>query len=149
MHYDLHIYEVTFTLLIHPIYLRARLDTCADLNIMPASVHKLVFNDPYLKRLAPSTLEIGTYTKDTVKVIGSCVFYLVHPDTKKLHEVTFCCNKWGSVLLSCTTTLALGLIQLCIRLDYLPPRASLITSSVDHPKKTKSHVSLHSSIKKL
>ena len=27
-------------------YLRARLDTCADVNIMPASVCKLVFNDP-------------------------------------------------------------------------------------------------------
>ena len=27
-------------------YLRARLDTCADVNIMSASVYKLVFNDP-------------------------------------------------------------------------------------------------------
>ena len=43
-------------------YLKARLDTCADVNIMPASVYKLVFNDPELKKLAPSTLEIGTYT---------------------------------------------------------------------------------------
>ena len=32
----------------------------------------------------------------------------------------------------------LGLIQPRTRLDYLPPRASLITSSADHPKKTKS-----------
>ena len=44
----------------------------------------------------------------------------------------------GSVLLSCKTTLMLGLIQLRTRLDYLPPRASLIASSADHPKKTKS-----------
>ena len=43
----------------------------------------------------------------------------------------------GSVLLSCKTTLLLGLIQPRSRLDYLPPRASLITSSADHPKKTK------------
>ena len=56
---------------------------------MPASVYILVFNDPNLKKPAPSTLEIGTYTKDTVKIIGFCVFCLVHPDTKKLHEVTF------------------------------------------------------------
>ena len=27
-------------------YLRARFDICADVNIMPASVYKLVFNDP-------------------------------------------------------------------------------------------------------
>ena len=43
--------------------------------------------------------------------------------------------------------LALGLIQPCTRLDYLPPRASLITSSVDHPKKTKSQISVHVSRK--
>ena len=126
-------------------YLRARLDTCADVNIMPASVYKLKFNDPELKKLAPSTLEIGTYTTDTVKIVGSCLFYLVQLDTKKLQEVTFYVaqNDVG-VLLSCTITLALGLIQPHTRLDYLPPRASLITSSVDHPKKTK-RVSVHSS----
>ena len=64
-------------------YLRARLDICTDDNIIPASVYKLVFKDPDLKKLAPSTLEIGTYTTDTVKIVGSCVFYLLHPDTKE------------------------------------------------------------------
>ena len=53
----------------------------------------------------------------------------------------------GNVLLSCVTMLALGLIQPCNRLDYLTPRASLITSSADHPKKTKSHISVHLSRK--
>ena len=43
----------------------------------------------------------------------------------------------GSVLLSCKTTLQVGLIQPRARLDYLLPRASLITSSADHPKKMK------------
>ena len=43
----------------------------------------------------------------------------------------------GSVLLSCKTTLLLGLIQPRSKLDYLPPRASLITGSADHTKKTK------------
>ena len=131
-------------------YLSARLDTCVNVNIMPASVYKLVFKDPDLAKLAPSTLEIDTYTTDTVKIVGSCVFYLVHPDTKKLHEVTFfVATNDGSVLLSCTTTLALGLIQPCTRLDYLPPRASLTTSSVDHPKKTKSKVTVHSLRKRI
>ena len=95
-------------------------------------------NDPQLKKLAPSDLEIGTYTTNTVKIAGSCLFYLVHPDTQKLQEVTFYVAKNdGSVLLSCTTALALGLIQPHTRLDYLPPRASFITSSLDHPRKTK------------
>ena len=111
---------------------------------MPASVYKLVFNDPEMKELAPSTLEIGTYTTDTVNIVGSCLFYLVHPDTKKLQEVTFSfAQNDGSVLLSCTTTSVLGLIQPHTRLDYLPPRASLVTSSVDHPKKT-TRVYVHS-----
>ena len=116
---------------------------------MPANVYKLAFNDPELKRLAPSILEIGTYTTDTVKIVGSCLFYLVHLDTKMLQEVTFyVVQNDGSVLLSCTKTLALGLIQPNTRLEYLPPRASLITSSVDHPKKTKG-VSIHSSRKEV
>ena len=122
-------------------YFRARLDIHADVNIMPASVYKLVFNDPELKKLAPSNLEIGTYTTDTVKIVGFCLFYLVHLDTKKLQEVTFYVAKnYGSVLLSCTTTLAFG--QPHTRLDYLPFRASLITSSLEHPRKTK-RLSVH------
>ena len=114
---------------------------------MPASVYKLVFNYPELKKLAPSYLDIGTYTTDSVKIVGSCLFYLVNPDTKKLQEMTFYAAKnYGSVLLSCTTTLAPGLIQPHTRLDYLPPRASLLTSSLDHPRETK-RVSVHRSKK--
>ena len=52
-------------------YLRARLYTCADVNIMPASVYRLVFNDPELKKLAHSDLEIGTCKTDNVKIVGS------------------------------------------------------------------------------
>ena len=92
-------------------YLTARLNTCADVNIMPASVYKLMFNDTKLKKLAPSTLEIDTHTTDKVKIAGSCLFCLVHSDTKKLQEVTFyVAQNDGSVLLSCTTTLVLGLM---------------------------------------
>ena len=119
--------------------LTARLDTCANVNTIPSSVYKLLFHDPDLKKLAPSRLEIGTYTTNTVKLVGSCIFYLVHPDTKCLQEVTFyVASNNGSVLLSCATMLALGLIQPHTRLDYLLPRASLLRSSADHPKKTKS-----------
>ena len=89
---------------------------------MPASVYKLVFGDPDLKKLAPNKLDIGTYTTHTVKIVGSCTFYLVHPDTKWPQEVTFyVASDDGSVLLSCVTTLALGMIQPHTRLDYLPP----------------------------
>ena len=119
-------------------YLRARLDTCADVNLMPASIYQLVFKDPKMQKLTPSNLQVGTYTTDSVKIVGSCKFHLAHPDTKKLLETTiYVAMNDGSVLLSCKTTLQLGLIQPRARLDYLLPRASLITSSADHPKKTK------------
>ena len=107
-----------------------------------------MFQDPDCKKLAPSKLEIGTYTTDKLKLVGSCMFYLVHPDTKCLQEVTFyVASNNGSVLLSCATTLALALIQCHTRLDYLPPRASLITSSADHLIKTKSQITVHVSKK--
>ena len=120
------------------LYFRARLDTCADVNLMPASVYQLVFSDPNMQKLAPSMLQVGTYMTDTVKIIGSCTFHLVHPYTKRLLETTFSVvMNNGSVLLSCKTALLLGLIQPRPRLDYLLPRASLITSSADHPRKMK------------
>ena len=47
------------------------------------------------------------------------------------------------MLLSCNTLLTLGLIQSRPRLDYLPPRASLIASNEDHPRKTKTKAQVH------
>ena len=124
--------------------MRARLDTCANVNIMPACVYKVVLHDQELLKLAPSKLEISAYTTNTVKFVRSCVLYLVHHDTKCLQEVTFyVASNNGSVLLSCATTLALGLTQPCTRLDYPSTRASLITCSADHPKKTKTQVNVH------
>ena len=120
------------------------MDTCAEVNIMPASVYKLVFQDPDCKKLATSKLEIDIYMTDAVRLVGSCVFYLEHQDIKCRQEVKFyVTSKNGNVLSSCVATLALGLIQPCSRLDYLPPRASCITSSADHPEKTKSKINVH------
>ena len=69
--------------------LRAKLDTCTDVNIMPASEYKLVFHDPNLENLTANKLQIGTCTNDTVKIVGTCKLYLVHPGTKKLVETIF------------------------------------------------------------
>ena len=119
-------------------YLQARLDTCADINLMPMAVYCLMFRDPELKKLTPSNMEIETYTTDVVKIIGMCYFYLVHPDSKKLMKVMFFIMKEnGSILLSCRTTMELGLIKPHSHLDYLPPKARLLTSTCDQPSKTK------------
>ena len=104
------------------LYLRARLDTSADVNVMPASVYKLAFCDPNLEKLTPNKLQIGTYTNNTVKIVETCKLYLVHPDTKRLVETIFyVTTNDGSVLLFCKSTLVLDLIQPRSRLDYLPP----------------------------
>ena len=119
-------------------YLHARLDTCADVNLMPMAVYCLMFKDPGLRKLTPSSMEIETYMNDVVKIIGICQFYLVHPESKQLMKVIFFIAKENrSVLLSCRTTMELGLIKTNAQLDYLPPRASLLTSTCDQPSRTK------------
>ena len=89
---------------------------------MMASVYQLVFKDPEITKIKPCKMQVSTYTADTVKIIGSCTFDIVHPDTKKLVPVIFyVANNEGSVLLSCRTNLASCLIQPRSRLDYLLP----------------------------
>ena len=119
-------------------YLCARLDMCADVNLMPVTVYQLMFKDPNLQKLTPLTLEIEIYMNDVVKIIGSCQFYIMHPENKKLIQVIFFVAKEnGSVLLSCRMTMALGLIKPCAQLVYLLSRASLLTSTCDNPNTTK------------
>ena len=108
---------------------------------MPVSVYRLIYQDQDLKKLTPCNLKIGTYTTDTIRIIGTTIIYLIHPDSKKPAETTFhVASNEGSMLLSCNTSLTLGLIHSRPRLDYLPSRASLITSNEDHPRKTKRQV---------
>ena len=77
-------------------YLQARLDTCADVNLMPMAIYCLMFKDQGLRKLTPSNMEIETYTNEVVKIIGMCYFYLVRPESKQLMKVfSFCClRKW-------------------------------------------------------
>ena len=35
-------------------YLRARIDTCADIHILPVSLYKLLYDDPDCKKLVPA-----------------------------------------------------------------------------------------------
>ena len=98
----------------------------------------MMFSDPEVQQLAPNDISLGVYTDHQVDILGKCNFFMIHPDTKKPHAVTFyVASNEGSVLLSCTTLLALELIQTRPQLDYLPPRAKLITSAADHPAMTK------------
>ena len=69
--------------------LRARIDTGAKVNLMPISVHRLIHQDRDLKKLTPCNLKIGTYTTDTIRIIGTTTIYLIHPDSKKPTKRTF------------------------------------------------------------
>ena len=61
--------------------------------------------------------------------------FVVHPDTKLLHEVTFhVTSHEGSVLVSCATSIELGLIHPHTNLDAVPEEGSLIYSKADMPK---------------
>ena len=51
---------------------------------------------------------------------------------KKLHF--FVASNKGSILISCATSLALGLIKPHDRLDHLPPEDNVISSSADKLK---------------
>ena len=122
----------------HHKYLRVHLDTCTDVNIMPKSVYQMMFSDSDVKHLPDNDISLGVYTDHQVNILGKCNFFMFHPDSKKPLAVTFyIASNEGSVLLSCTTLLALDLIQTRPRLDYLPPRAKLITSAADHPDITR------------
>ena len=59
-----------------------------------------------------------------------------------MRAIFYVASNEGSGHLSCDTSLTLGLIHPRPRLDYLPPRASLIMSSADHPRKTKAQLQI-------
>ena len=124
-------------------YLRARLDTCSTVNIMPVSAYRIVFHDTDCQKLAPSSKEIKAHTTEKIPVIGSCTLLVVHPETQDLEKVTFQITSLeGSVVLSCVIILELGLIQPHSDLeDSFPASASLVSSTANYPRKNKSKVS--------
>ena len=61
-----------------------RIDTGAEVNLMPASIYKLIYQENDLQKWSPCNLKIGMYTADTINIIGTMVIYLIHPDNKWL-----------------------------------------------------------------
>ena len=121
-------------------FFRARIDTCANVSLMPISVYQLLYKDCDRTKLAPSNkVAVKTYTTVKMWIVGSCNLFVVHPDTKYLMEVTFqVTSHEGSVIVSCVRNLALGLIQPHSNLDStVPDSGSLISSKADHPLKKK------------
>ena len=118
-------------------FLRAKIDTCSTVNLLPISVYKLMNKDPECTKLEPSNkVAVKTYTTEKIKIVGSCKMFVVQPETKVLQEVTFhVTSHEGSVILSCATSIKLGLIYPQTKLDEMPEEGSLIYSKADKPKK--------------
>ena len=119
-------------------FLRARIDTCANVNVIPISMYKLLYKDPDCVKMAPSSKNgISTYTTEKILVLGSCDLFVMHPDTRSLKKVTFqVVNHEGSVIISCATSLDLTLIQPHSELyTRVPDARRLIFSSADDPNK--------------
>ena len=117
----------------------ANIGTCSNVNLIPISVYKLIYKDKDCTKLEPSTkAAVKTYTTEKIKIIGSCKMFVVHLDTKLLHEVTFqVTSHEGSVIVSCATNIELGLIHPHSNLDKVPEEGSLIYSIADTSKKKK------------
>ena len=120
-------------------FLRARIDTCANVNLMPISVYKLLYKDPDCQKLVPSSISnVTTYSTEKIQIVGSCDLFVLHLDTKCLQEVTFQVTSYeGNVIILCATSLVLGLIQPHTDLDVIPDKCSLMYSKADLPMKHK------------
>ena len=73
-----------------PSSLELVIDTCSNANVMPASIHKILYNDPDCPKLLPSNKNgIKPYTNQKIPVIGSCELFVLHQDDKCFHKVKF------------------------------------------------------------
>ena len=115
-------------------FLQARINTFADVNIMPVSIYKYLFKDLDCAKIAPSDLHLGTYTNKKITILGSYNLYVTHPDTTCIEETFFVPINKGSILISCTASLAIGLIKPHDRLNHLHPEGNVISSSADKLK---------------
>ena len=75
-------------------FLRARIDTCSNVNLLPISVYKLMYKDPECTKLEPSNkVAVKTYTKEKIQIVGSCKMFVVHPGYKGVTRNDVPCHK--------------------------------------------------------
>ena len=114
-----------------------RIDTCADVNIMPKGVYQTLFKDPRLRKIHRTKIRVSTYNDSTLELLGQCILYFPHPETKQMVQTTFYITKdEGSILMSCATTLDLKLISIRPRLNEVPEDFIIYTSTLDTPQQT-------------
>ena len=105
-------------------FLRARIDTCANVNLMPISVYKLLYKDDNYQKLASSNKsKVKTYCTEKIQIVGSYNLFVLHPDTKCLQEVSFqVTSHEGSIFISCAASVELSLLHPYRNLDVVPEK---------------------------
>ena len=92
--------------------LRMRVDTCADINIMPLGIYQTIIDDLKKEKLLPTGIQVTTYNDSTLDLIGRCTLYLQHPKAcSQVTAIFYVTQEEGSVLLSCSTSLKLKVIE--------------------------------------
>ena len=120
--------------------LRMRVDTCADINIMPLSMYQTIFSDLKKEKLLSTGIQVTTYNDSTLDLIGRCTLYLQHPKTlDKIMATFYVTQEEGSVLLSCSTSLKLEVIEVPEQ-KPVPAYMPIYTSSLDKPSFTEQYV---------
>ena len=95
---------------------------CGNVDLMPESVYRFVFNDLQTVKLAKNDIDLTVYSRHSVDLVGKCTFYMLSKGTKQPIKVEFCIAKEeSSVLLSQETVFQLQLLDFKPRLEYLPP----------------------------
>ena len=120
--------------------LRMRVDTCADINTMPLSVYQTIFDDPKKEKLMLTGIQVTTYNDSTLDLLGRCTLYLQHPKVQgKIAATFYITQEEGSVLLSCSISLKLEVIQVPEQ-EPVPSYMPIYTSSLDKPNFTDQYV---------
>ena len=70
----------------HNKYLHVQLDTYTNVNLMPESVYKLVFNDPQKAKLAKNDIDLTVYTRHLVDLIGKYTFHMLSKPQNSLSK---------------------------------------------------------------
>ena len=61
--------------------MRVRIDTGANVNLIPITVYQLSYGDPDCQKLAPiNKSKVKTYNTEKIQTAGSFDLFVLHPD---------------------------------------------------------------------
>ena len=70
-------------------YLCTRVDTAADVNLLPATVYTQIYEDSNFEHLGPMDISLSMYNDSAIQAFGTCTTPLVSPIDGHIHETKF------------------------------------------------------------